>query len=209
MRYFAGLDVSVNGTSICIIEDEGQIVREMKVLTEPATIVAELTRCSVIYGRVGLEAGPLSQWLYDGLPKLAQRPHIAKCTILDSSLPSGARPEQESCQKSHYSELLSCARCQTRQNQTGAVAMQFGNDPTLETGFSAARETSEKFAALRSLTRTIFGRRQKRSRRLNGRCSIPPFRGSKLPKPRSISADTTENLESPPPSRQVVALALR
>jgi transposase len=61
------LDVSVNATSICIIDDAGQVVREVKVSTEAAAIVTELTRCGVNYDRVGLEAGPLSQWLYDGL----------------------------------------------------------------------------------------------------------------------------------------------
>jgi transposase len=67
MRYFAGLDVSIKETSICIVDDEGRILREAKVVTEPAAIVAELTRCGIIYGRVGLEAGPLSQWLYGAL----------------------------------------------------------------------------------------------------------------------------------------------
>jgi transposase len=58
MRYFAGSDVSIKETSIYIVDDEGRILREAKVLTEPAAIVAELTRCGIIYGRVGLEAGP-------------------------------------------------------------------------------------------------------------------------------------------------------
>jgi transposase len=50
MRYYAGLDVSIKGTSICIVDDEGRMVREAKVVTEPAAIVAELTRCGIVYG---------------------------------------------------------------------------------------------------------------------------------------------------------------
>jgi hypothetical protein len=36
MDHFAGLDVSVKETSICIVDDTGKFVREMKVPSEPA-----------------------------------------------------------------------------------------------------------------------------------------------------------------------------
>jgi transposase len=86
MRYYAGLDVSIKGTSICIVDDEGRMVREAKVVTEPAAIVAELTRCGIVYGRVGLEAGPLSQWLYRalaeaGLPVICVEPRHMKAAL--------------------------------------------------------------------------------------------------------------------------------
>jgi hypothetical protein len=110
-----------------------------------------------------------------------------------SSLSSGARPEQESCQKSRYSELLCCAHSRTRQNRMGAVETHFRNDPTPKRGSLAARETSEKSAALRSLTQIIFAIRRKRWLRLDGRRSIQPFRGRKLPKPHSIGAHTAVN----------------
>ena len=35
MDHFAGLDVSVKETSICIVDDAGKIVREVKVASEP------------------------------------------------------------------------------------------------------------------------------------------------------------------------------
>ena len=35
MYHFAGLDVSVKETSICIVDDTGRIVREVKVASEP------------------------------------------------------------------------------------------------------------------------------------------------------------------------------
>ena len=42
MDYFAGLDVSVKDTSVCIVDDTGKIVREMKVASEPAALLAVL-----------------------------------------------------------------------------------------------------------------------------------------------------------------------
>jgi len=40
MEYFAGLDVSVKDTSVCIVDDTGKIVREAKVASEPTVDVA-------------------------------------------------------------------------------------------------------------------------------------------------------------------------
>ena len=42
MDYFAGLDVSVKDTSVCIVDDTGKIVREVKVASEPAALLAVL-----------------------------------------------------------------------------------------------------------------------------------------------------------------------
>src|SRR6266699_2039345 len=62
MAYFAGLDVSVKETSVCIVDDAGKIVREARVASEPDALLQVLTIYR--FKRVGLEAGPLSQWLY-------------------------------------------------------------------------------------------------------------------------------------------------
>jgi transposase len=67
MKHCAGLDVSVKETAICIIDETGKIVREAKVPTEPETIVALLNATGFGYARVGLEAGPMSQWVVTGL----------------------------------------------------------------------------------------------------------------------------------------------
>jgi len=64
MDHFAGLDVSVKETSICIVDDAGRIVREVKVASEPDALLAVLTNPAYRFKRIGLEAGPLSQWLY-------------------------------------------------------------------------------------------------------------------------------------------------
>ena len=67
MDYFAGLDVSVKDTSVCIVDSAGKIVREMKVASEPQALLAVLTDPAYHFKRIGLEAGPLSQWLYSAL----------------------------------------------------------------------------------------------------------------------------------------------
>ena len=67
MEHYAGLDVSVKETSVCVIDGAGKTIREVKVATEPAAILAVLLDDAFAVERIGLEAGPLSQWLYSGL----------------------------------------------------------------------------------------------------------------------------------------------
>ena len=67
MDHFAGLDVSVKDTSVCIVDDTGKIVREAKVASELEALLAVLTHPAYQFKRIGLEAGPLSQWLFSTL----------------------------------------------------------------------------------------------------------------------------------------------
>jgi transposase len=67
MDHFAGLDVSVKDTSVCVVDGTGKIVREVKVASEPDTLLAVLTNPAYHFKRIGLEAGPLSQWLFSAL----------------------------------------------------------------------------------------------------------------------------------------------
>src|SRR5215212_5505773 len=67
MDHYAGIDVSLELSSICILDASGQILREAKVTSEPEALAAFLTGLNLPLTRVGLEAGPLSQWLYAGL----------------------------------------------------------------------------------------------------------------------------------------------
>jgi hypothetical protein len=67
MQHYVGLDVSVKGTSACIVDKAGKVIREVKVATEPVAIFAVLTEEALAIERIGLEAGPLSQWLYSAL----------------------------------------------------------------------------------------------------------------------------------------------
>jgi hypothetical protein len=67
LDHFAGLDVSVKETSVCIVDDTGRIVREVKVASEPEALRQVLTNPAYHFKRIGLEAGPLSQWLFSAL----------------------------------------------------------------------------------------------------------------------------------------------
>ena len=67
MDHFAGLDVSVKETSVCIVDDMGRMVREVKVASEPEALLPVLTNPLWRFKRIGLEAGPLSQWLFSAL----------------------------------------------------------------------------------------------------------------------------------------------
>jgi hypothetical protein len=67
MKHYAGLDVSVKETSICIVDEAGRICREMKLVRHPEDLLAVLCDPAWRLERVGLEAGPLSQWLFSGL----------------------------------------------------------------------------------------------------------------------------------------------
>jgi transposase len=67
MEHYAGLDVSIKETSVFVIDGTGRVVREVKVPTEPEAILAVLSDEDFNIKRIGLEAGPLSQWLYGEL----------------------------------------------------------------------------------------------------------------------------------------------
>ena len=67
MEHYAGLDVSLELTSVCIVDAQGGIVCETKVASEPETLIRLLSDQELEIVRVGLEAGPLSQWLHAGL----------------------------------------------------------------------------------------------------------------------------------------------
>jgi transposase len=67
MDHYVGIDVSLEQCSICVVDATGRIVRELKADCEPATLSAALTALKLPICRVGLEAGPLSQWLHAGL----------------------------------------------------------------------------------------------------------------------------------------------
>jgi len=67
MEHHVGIDVSLELSSLCVLDATGKVIREAKVASEPEALVAFLRGLDLTIVRVGLEAGPLSQWLYDGL----------------------------------------------------------------------------------------------------------------------------------------------
>jgi transposase len=64
MDHYAGIDVSLECSSVCVVDANGKIVREAKVTSEPSALIGWFHSLGFDLARIGLEAGPLSQWLY-------------------------------------------------------------------------------------------------------------------------------------------------
>ena len=69
MEHYAGIDVSLECSSVCVVDANGKIVREAKVASEPQALIDWFGSLGFGLERIGLEAGPLSQWLFAGMKK--------------------------------------------------------------------------------------------------------------------------------------------
>ncbi len=67
MKHYAGLDISNEETSICIVDEESNIVKEAKVDSDPEAIYRYLQKTKIQLEKIGIEAGGLSHWLVTGL----------------------------------------------------------------------------------------------------------------------------------------------
>lgn len=67
MYHYAGIDVSLESSTICVVDGAGKILRETKVASEPEALIGWLRSLGLALERIGLEAGPLSQWLFAAL----------------------------------------------------------------------------------------------------------------------------------------------
>jgi transposase len=64
MNHYAGVDVSLEVSHVCVVDANGKIIREGKVASEPEDLIGWFGALGLTVTRIGLEAGPLSQWLY-------------------------------------------------------------------------------------------------------------------------------------------------
>src|SRR3954465_4937823 len=67
MEQYAGIDVSLEASHVCVVDAQGKILKEAKVASEPEALIAWFAAHGTPMARIGLEAGPLSQWLFAGL----------------------------------------------------------------------------------------------------------------------------------------------
>jgi hypothetical protein len=65
MNHYVGIDVSLEASSVCVVDGNGNIACKGKIDSEPDALIAWLTELKLELTRIGLEAGPLSQWLGD------------------------------------------------------------------------------------------------------------------------------------------------
>jgi hypothetical protein len=56
MEHYAGIDVSLELSSVCVVDAQGKIVRETKVASEPEALVAFFPSLGFAVKRIGLEA---------------------------------------------------------------------------------------------------------------------------------------------------------
>ena len=59
MEYYAGIDVSLECSSVCVMDGSGKFVREAKVASEPEALIGWFGSLGLSLERIGLEAGPL------------------------------------------------------------------------------------------------------------------------------------------------------
>ena len=64
MGYYTGIDVSLEVSHVCVVDAAGKVVKEARVASEPEAILAWFAGLGLDMEAIGLEAGPLSQWLY-------------------------------------------------------------------------------------------------------------------------------------------------
>jgi transposase len=86
VKHFAGLDVSLEETAICVVDEAGAMVREARVPSEPEALVAFLQGLGLVLERIGLEACSLSAWLHEslvaaGLPAVCIEARRAKAAM--------------------------------------------------------------------------------------------------------------------------------
>ena len=64
MNYYAGIDVSLKESCVCVVDERGKVIREAKIASEPDVVIAWFSQLGLAMTLIGLEAGPLSQWLF-------------------------------------------------------------------------------------------------------------------------------------------------
>lgn len=86
MDHYAGIDVSLERSSVCVVDASGRIVREAKVASEPEALVGFFGQLGLPVARIGLEAGPLSQWLHAGLAEAGLEPVLLETRHVKAAL---------------------------------------------------------------------------------------------------------------------------
>ena len=100
MDYYAGIDVSLEYSTVCVVDGSGQIVREDKVASEPEVLIAWFSSLGYRLTRIGLEAGPLSQWLYAAMKQaglaveLLETRHVRDAFLFTTRRHHDALPDQ-------------------------------------------------------------------------------------------------------------------
>src|SRR6201987_4636311 len=121
MEYYAGIDVSLESASLCVVDATGRNVREAKVGSEPETLIEWFRGLGIAVTRIGLEAGPLSQWLYAAMHdaglavELLETRHVRNAF---KAMPVKDRPQ--GCARHRPADAARLVPCGALQVATGA-----------------------------------------------------------------------------------------
>src|SRR5665647_310488 len=73
MKYYTGLDVSMETTAVCTVDENGKIIFEDEIPTEPKLIDMCLKANGYSIEQIALESGSISHWLVKELTKLGRK----------------------------------------------------------------------------------------------------------------------------------------
>jgi transposase len=114
MTHYAGLDVSMNTTFICIVNEKGKVVKELEAVSTPESIDSFLSGTGLKIEKVGLESGCLTHYLKKGLKKkgydvVGMESHkmaAILATIINKTDKNDARGIAEALRVGHYKECV-------------------------------------------------------------------------------------------------------
>lgn len=114
MSYYAGLDVSMNITFICIVNEKGKVIKELESASTPESIDSFLSGTELKIEKVGLESGCLTHYLKKGLKKrgyevVGMESHkmaAILATIINKTDKNDARGIADALRVGHYKECI-------------------------------------------------------------------------------------------------------
>src|ERR1700761_951381 len=113
MKQYVGLDVSQKETAVCVINQDGKVLFEGKVSSDPGALAKTLGKRAPAVERIGLETGAMASWLWHelkrvGLPVVcvdARHAHAALSVRMNKSDPNDARGLAELIRVGWYREV--------------------------------------------------------------------------------------------------------
>ena len=114
MNHYAGLDVSMKTTFICIVDEKGKVVSELESLSTPESISHCLLTTGLQIEKIGLESGCLTHYLKKGLKKMgfevvgmeSHKMAAILATIINKTDKNDARGIAEALRVGHYKECI-------------------------------------------------------------------------------------------------------
>jgi transposase len=114
MLHYAGLDVSMKTTFVCIVDEKGKVVKEAEVASQPEEIGSLLRQTGLQIEKVGLESGCLTHYLKKDLMKMgyqvigmeSHRMAAILATIINKTDKNDARGIAEALRVGHYKECV-------------------------------------------------------------------------------------------------------